>query len=64
METKREMLAVTVTMSGLLIFKGAQNGRIANIKLTTFTEMGFYAMQKAGLDESLMVMCVEKCLLP
>ena len=69
-ETKRATLAATVTMSGellppFLIFKGAQNGRIAKTELGTFPEMGFYAMQcKAWMDESMMSVWIEKCLLP
>jgi hypothetical protein len=48
-----------------LIFKGAQNGRIAKTELGTFPEMGFYAMQcKAWMDESMMSVWIEKCLLP
>ena len=50
-DTKRATLAATCTMSGkmlppLLIFKGSQNGRIAQKELLKFPEMGFYATQK------------------
>ena len=64
-ETKRVTLADTVTMNGellpqFLIFKGAQNGRIAKTKLGTFTEMGVYAMQrKAWMDKCMMTVRVE-----
>ena len=47
------------------IFQGAQNSRTAKTELGTFPEMGFYAMQcKAWMDESMMSMWIEKCLLP
>ncbi len=36
-----------------LIFKGAQNGQVAQKELLKFPEMGFYATQKkAWMDES------------
>ena len=69
-DTKRATLAATCTMSGkmlppLLIFKGSQNGRIAQKELLKFPEMGFYATQKkAWMDESMMLLWIEKCLLP
>ncbi len=67
-DTKRAMLAATVTMSGnllppFLIFKGEPNGRIAKKELPTFPEMCHYAMQKkAWMDEAMMMKWIEECL--
>ena len=65
-DTKRMTLAVPVTMSGnllppFIVFKGSPNGRIAQNKIETYPEMGFYAMQKkAWMDEAIMVIWIEK----
>ena len=70
LDTKRAMLAATVTMNGnllppFLIFKGEQNGRIATKELPTFPEMCHYAMQKkAWMDEAMMMKWIDKCLKP
>ena len=49
----------------LIIFKGAANGCIAKKELTMFAPMAVYAVQKkAWMDESMMRLWMEKCLLP
>ena len=69
-DTKRATLAATVTMSGdllppFLIFKGAENGRIATKELPTYPEMCCYAMQKkAWMDEAMMMKWIDVCLKP
>lgn len=64
-DMKRAIFAATVTMSDELlplfhIFKGAENSRITINELTTFPEMGFYAMQmKAWSDEAIMLKLIK-----
>jgi len=69
-DTKRATFAMTVTASGrvlkpLLVFKGKPGGRIEKREFPTYPNEILYACQdNAWMDESIMLMWVEKVLKP
>ena len=69
-DTKQATAAITITapekmLPPLLIFKGANNGRIVKKELPTFDKSMYYAYQEnAWMDEQVMLLWVEKVLKP
>ena len=69
-DTKRATFAMTVTASGkmlqpLLIFKGVSQGRIEQREFPTYPNEIVYAVQgNAWMDETVMLMWVEKVIKP
>ena len=69
-DTKRATLAASVTGSGkllppFLIFKGVNNGRIAQKEIPSYPEGCHYACQKkAWMDEDMMYIWIELVLIP
>jgi hypothetical protein len=69
-DTKRATLAATVTASGkllrpMLIFKGKTCGRIEKNEFKTYSQECIYAcQQKAWMDESMMIVWINKVLIP
>jgi hypothetical protein len=69
-DTKPATVAVTITMSGhmltpVIIFKGAENGRIKKKEISTYPTDMLYQMQKnAWMDKLAMLFWVERVLKP